>query len=124
MAVSRFGTPLTPAIVIFGAPGSTIKNNRIVSQTQTLLGGINLVDTHPWLPEGTFAGTVVENNQITGEFATGAGDANRGPNEHGAIIKVGIVRTVISALTEGYRPEGLEWQCRGFRQELWWHCPE
>jgi parallel beta-helix repeat protein len=61
------------AIVIFGAPGSTIANNTIIAVRQTLLGGINLVDYGP--VNGNYVGTVVTNNVI---------DAS------GAFIKVGI----------------------------------
>src|SRR6185436_14760515 len=61
------------AIVIFGAPGSTVQNNTIVAVNRQLLGGINLVDYAP--VNGNYAGTRVLNNVIRGE---------------GAFIKVGI----------------------------------
>ncbi|HEX8867470.1 MAG TPA: right-handed parallel beta-helix repeat-containing protein, partial [Lentzea sp.] len=61
------------AIVVFGAPGSTIENNTIVANTRELLGGINLVDYKPM--NGNYTGTTVRNNVI---------DAK------GAFIKVGI----------------------------------
>jgi hypothetical protein len=61
------------AIVVFGAPGSLITNNVIIASTQTLLGGINMVDYSP--VHGNYVGTLVTNNVI---------DAN------GAFIKVGI----------------------------------
>ncbi|GAB4582320.1 hypothetical protein [Nocardia sp. IFM 10818] len=52
------------AIVIFGAPGSTIQNNTIVAVSRQLLGGINMVDFAP--VGGNYTGTVVENNVIDG----------------------------------------------------------
>lgn len=60
-------------IVIFGAPGSTVSNNRIVANTRVLLGGINLVDYNP--TAGHYEGTVVSGNTI---------------DAAGALIKVGI----------------------------------
>ena len=61
------------AIVVFGAPGSIIAYNTIIAATQTLLGGINMVDYRP--VNGNYVGTIVTNNVI---------DANT------AFIKVGI----------------------------------
>ena len=61
------------AIVVFGAPGSIVAYNTIVAATQTLLGGINMVDYNP--VHGNYTGTIVTNNVI---------DAS------GAFIKVGI----------------------------------
>jgi len=61
------------AIVVFGAPGSIVANNTIIAATQTLLGGINMVDYNP--VHGNYSGTIVTNNLI---------DAS------GAFIKVGI----------------------------------
>ena len=61
------------AIVVFGAPGSIVAYNTIVAATQTLLGGINMVDYNP--VHGNHTGTIVTNNVI---------DAS------GAFIKVGI----------------------------------
>jgi parallel beta-helix repeat protein len=60
-------------IVIFGAPGSAVKNNTIVARTQTLLGGINLVDYAPM--NGNYTGTTVTGNTV---------------NAQSAFIKVGI----------------------------------
>jgi hypothetical protein len=61
------------AIVVFGAPGSTIRGNTIVAATQTLLGGINMVD---WgVTHGSYAGTRVTFNTI---------------DARGALIKVAI----------------------------------
>ncbi|WWC88500.1 uncharacterized protein L201_003411 [Kwoniella dendrophila CBS 6074] len=77
-------------IVVFGAPSSTIKNNTISVKTRTMLGGINMVDVLPWLPEGNFSGTTVEGNTIHGGFATSMGDNSMGPNNASAIIKIGI----------------------------------
>lgn len=50
------------AIVVFGAPGSTIQNNTIVSVSRQLLGGINMVDFDP--VGGNYTGTVVKDNVI------------------------------------------------------------
>jgi hypothetical protein len=67
------------AIVIFGAPGSIIKQNTIVASTKQLLGGINMVDYGPanginsW--HGNYTGTQVTGNLIDGR---------------GAFIKVGV----------------------------------
>ncbi|GAB2821217.1 hypothetical protein GCM10027176_26990 [Actinoallomurus bryophytorum] len=60
-------------IVIFGAPGSSVKNNTIVAKSRTLLGGINLVDYAPM--NGNYTGTTVTGNTI---------------NAQSAFIKVGI----------------------------------
>ena len=54
-------------IVVFGAPGSTIKNNTVVALTQTLLGGINMVDYAP--VNGNYAGTTVTGNTIDARSA-------------------------------------------------------
>ncbi|GAA5191361.1 hypothetical protein GCM10023322_48570 [Rugosimonospora acidiphila] len=50
------------AIVVFGAPGSTVQNNTIVAKNQLLLGGINMVDFAPM--NGNYTGTVVTHNTI------------------------------------------------------------
>ncbi|KAL8276755.1 hypothetical protein RQP46_010864 [Phenoliferia psychrophenolica] len=50
------------AIVIFGAPGSIITSNTIISQNRQLLGGINMVDFGSF--SGSFQGTVVNRNII------------------------------------------------------------
>ncbi len=49
-------------IVIFGARGSLIENNVIRAESRTLLGGINMVDFHPY--EGDYTGTRVRGNVI------------------------------------------------------------
>ncbi|MEV0186453.1 right-handed parallel beta-helix repeat-containing protein [Streptomyces sp. NPDC050625] len=49
-------------IVIFGAPGSTVRNNTITAATKVLLGGINMVDYGP--DGGNYTGTVVSGNTI------------------------------------------------------------
>ncbi|WVQ96238.1 hypothetical protein IAU59_003342 [Kwoniella sp. CBS 9459] len=77
-------------IVIFGAPYSTIRNNTIRVRTRTMLGGINMVDVVPWLPEGNFSNTLVDSNIIHGGFATSLGNDTKGPNNASAIIKMGI----------------------------------
>ncbi|KAM0755791.1 hypothetical protein T439DRAFT_376089 [Meredithblackwellia eburnea MCA 4105] len=60
-------------IVIFGAPGSRITGNTIISTSRNLLGGINSVDYSPF--NGDYTGTVVSGNTI---------------NAQSAMIKVGI----------------------------------
>lgn len=60
-------------IAVFGAPGSIIESNTIVATSQTLLGGIALVDHIPYA--GDYSGTVVRFNTI---------------NADGALIKTGI----------------------------------
>jgi parallel beta-helix repeat protein len=54
-------------IVVFGAPGSSVRNNTIVARTQTLLGGINLVDYAPM--NGNYTGTTVTGNTIDAQSA-------------------------------------------------------
>jgi parallel beta-helix repeat protein len=54
-------------IVVFGAPGSQVKNNTIVAKNRTLLGGINLVDYAPM--NGNYNGTVVSGNTIDAQSA-------------------------------------------------------
>jgi parallel beta-helix repeat protein len=61
------------AIVIFGAPGSTVRNNTIIALTQELLGGINMVDHGP--DGGDYTGTTVTGNVIDAQ---------------GAFVKVGL----------------------------------
>ncbi len=60
-------------IVVFGAPGSIIEGNTIRAETRTLLGGINMVDYHPY--NGSYVGTIVRDNLI---------DAS------GAVIRIGL----------------------------------
>jgi len=55
------------AIVVFGAPGSIVANNTILAATQTLLGGINMVDYAP--VHGNYVGTIVTNNVIDASTA-------------------------------------------------------
>ncbi|BGO99471.1 hypothetical protein NBRC10513v2_003568 [Rhodotorula toruloides] len=50
------------AIVIFGALGSNIQGNTVISNDRQLMGGINLVDFNPY--GGSFAGTVVQSNTV------------------------------------------------------------
>jgi hypothetical protein len=63
------------AIVVFGAPGSTVQNNTIIAKNQLLLGGINMVDYAPM--NGNYTGTVVTHNTI---------------NALSAFIKMGIAQ--------------------------------
>ncbi|SCV71131.1 BQ2448_2719 [Microbotryum intermedium] len=50
------------AIVLFGAQGSVVQNNQIISNQRQLLGRINMVD---YTSLGNFSGVVVRNNIIT-----------------------------------------------------------
>jgi Right handed beta helix region len=49
-------------IVIFGAPGTLVEDNLIVTRSNTLLGGINMVDYGPF--DGDYTGTIVRHNRI------------------------------------------------------------
>jgi len=82
--------PTDGGIVLFGAPGTLVRNNTIWIEKQTLLGGINLVDYSPF--NGSFLGVVVENNTIMGGFAEGtpSGNETKGDDEFDVIIKMGI----------------------------------
>ncbi|GAA5959582.1 hypothetical protein JCM3765_007203 [Sporobolomyces pararoseus] len=55
------------AIVIFGAPGSTISGNTIIAEERVAMGGINAVDWAPF--SGTYEGTVVKNNHLIAQNA-------------------------------------------------------
>lgn len=83
-------------IVIFGSPGSWIHNNTIINQGAMQLGGINMVDYLPW--SGNFTGTIVENNNIMGGFATNLTNSTseEGKNTYDAFIK--YVNAFLSAL--------------------------
>jgi hypothetical protein len=61
------------AIVVFGAPGSVVEDNVIRAEGVTLLGGINMVDFHPY--EGDYTGTRVRRNVI---------------DAAGAVIRIGL----------------------------------
>jgi hypothetical protein len=50
------------AIVIFGAPFTTVRNNTIMAVSRTLLGAINMVDYAPYSGDNT--GVTVTNNTI------------------------------------------------------------
>jgi hypothetical protein len=50
------------AIAVFGAAGSVIEENYVRAETQTLLGGIGLIDYPPY--DGNFEGTIVRNNTV------------------------------------------------------------
>ncbi len=58
-------------IVIFGATGSTVKENTIVAKNRTLLGGINMVDygNDGNAIHSDYSGTTVEGNTIDAEGA-------------------------------------------------------
>ena len=60
-------------IVVFGAPGSVIEGNTVRAETQTLLGGINMVDSQGY--QGRYTGTIVRNNII---------------DAAGAVIRIGL----------------------------------
>ena len=51
-------------IVVFGAPGTVVENNTILTKHNILLGGINLVDFAPF--DGNYEGTIVQNNRVIG----------------------------------------------------------
>ncbi|KAF8317015.1 uncharacterized protein EI90DRAFT_214800 [Cantharellus anzutake] len=82
--------PTDGGIVIFGSPGTLVENNTIWVETNTLLGGINMVDYEPFL--GTYTGVIVRDNTIRGGFATTPElpGATKGDNNETVIIKIGI----------------------------------
>lgn len=82
--------PTDGGIVLFGSPGTRVENNTIWVETNTLLGGINMVDVAPY--SGDYKGVVVTNNTIAGGFATSpdTGSATKGTNNEDVIIKIGI----------------------------------
>ncbi|CAF1401182.1 unnamed protein product [Adineta ricciae] len=55
------------AIVVFGAPFTTVINNTIIAKTRTLLGAINMVDYGPY--EGDYTGVIVMQNTIRAQSA-------------------------------------------------------
>jgi hypothetical protein len=55
------------AIVIFGAPFTTVTNNTIIATSRVLLGGINMVDYGPY--SGDYTGTTVTGNTIWAKSA-------------------------------------------------------
>jgi hypothetical protein len=61
------------AIVLFGAPGTTVEDNTILERENVLLGGINLVDYGPY--DGDYTGVLVRRNRI---------------ESRGGFIKIGI----------------------------------
>jgi parallel beta-helix repeat protein len=82
-------------IVIFGAAGSTVRNNTIIASTQELLGGINMVDHGP--EGGNYTGTTVTGNVIDarGAFikvAVGMGPTIWGCGDH-SIVNYGATVT-------------------------------
>ncbi|KII94656.1 hypothetical protein PLICRDRAFT_33470 [Plicaturopsis crispa FD-325 SS-3] len=82
--------PTDGGIVLFGAPGTRVENNTIWVETQTMLGGINMVDYLPWL--GDYSDTIVTNNSIAGGFSTESATAgeSKGTNSEDIVIKIGI----------------------------------
>ncbi|KAH7887390.1 pectin lyase fold/virulence factor [Phlebopus sp. FC_14] len=82
--------PTDGGIVLFGSPGTRVENNTIWVETNTLLGGINMVDVNPF--SGNYDGVVVTNNTIAGGFATepDEGSETLGTNNYDVIIKIGI----------------------------------
>jgi parallel beta-helix repeat protein len=87
---NMINNPTDGGIVLFGSPGTRVENNTIWVDTQTLLGGINLVDVNPF--GGNYDGVVVTNNTIAGGFASqpAEGSETEGTNNDDVIIKIGI----------------------------------
>ncbi|KAG8768309.1 hypothetical protein FRC12_005657 [Ceratobasidium sp. 428] len=84
-------SPTDGGIVLFGSPGTLVQNNTIWAESNTLLGGINLVDYDPF--NGDYTGTIVENNTIIGGFATDQPENSTdalGDNDQDVIIKMGL----------------------------------
>lgn len=87
---NTINNPTDGGIVLFGAPGTLVENNTIFVETNTLLGGINMVDYLPW--NGNYTNTIVRDNTIIGGFSTDTeepGDT-KGANKEDVIIKIGI----------------------------------
>ncbi|KIJ69782.1 hypothetical protein HYDPIDRAFT_178229 [Hydnomerulius pinastri MD-312] len=87
---NMINNPTDGGIVLFGSPGTRVENNTIWVETNTLLGGINMVDVSPF--SGNYNGVVVTNNIIAGGFAsqTAEGSETKGTNNDDVIIKIGI----------------------------------
>ncbi|EGO02398.1 hypothetical protein SERLA73DRAFT_178325 [Serpula lacrymans var. lacrymans S7.3] len=87
---NMINNPTDGGIVLFGSPGTRVENNTIWVETNTLLGGINMVDVSPF--GGDYDGVVVTNNSIAGGFASQSpqGADKDGTNIDDAIIKIGI----------------------------------
>ncbi|KAH0840261.1 hypothetical protein J3R83DRAFT_1268 [Lanmaoa asiatica] len=87
---NMINNPTDGGVVLFGSPGTRVENNTIWVETQTLLGGINMVDVTPF--GGDYDGVVVTNNTIAGGFASQSpqGSETKGTNNYNAIIKIGI----------------------------------
>lgn len=87
---NMINNPTDGGIVLFGSPGTLVENNTIWVETNTLLGGINMVDVSPF--NGNYSGVVVTNNTIAGGFADGtpSGSQTKGTNNEDVIIKIGI----------------------------------
>ncbi|KAF8550377.1 hypothetical protein OG21DRAFT_1468783 [Imleria badia] len=87
---NMINNPTDGGIVLFGSPGTRVENNTIWVETQTLLGGINMVDVEPF--RGNYDGVIVTNNSIAGGFAsqTAEGSETKGTSNYDVIIKIGI----------------------------------
>ncbi|KAH7919536.1 hypothetical protein BV22DRAFT_1115172 [Leucogyrophana mollusca] len=87
---NMINNPTDGGIVLFGSPGTRVENNTIWVETNTLLGGINMVDVSPF--GGDYDGVVVTNNSIAGGFASevAEGSETLGSNNDDVIIKIGI----------------------------------
>ncbi|PSR73410.1 hypothetical protein PHLCEN_2v10702 [Hermanssonia centrifuga] len=87
---NTINNPTDGGIVLFGSPGTVVESNTIYVETNTLLGGINMVDYDPW--NGDYTGTIVRNNNIAGGFSTDQDVAGelKGENKEDVIIKIGI----------------------------------
>jgi hypothetical protein len=49
-------------IVIFGAPGTIVEDNTVMTRGNVMLGGINLVDYRPF--DGDYSGVIVRGNRV------------------------------------------------------------
>jgi hypothetical protein len=87
------------AIVVFGAPGSLVANNTIIAMTQTLLGGINMVDYAP--VRGNYTGTIVTNNVIDASTAFIKVGIAMGPDVWSCPHTVNYGGTVTSNVIQG-----------------------
>lgn len=89
------------AIVVFGAPGTLVISNTIISQNSVTLGGINMVD---FADQGNYSGTQVVHNTLiargpSGYFKTGIGQGpsvwwKQNPPEkvnYGAVVMYNLI---------------------------------
>ncbi len=112
-------------IVIFGAAGSAVKDNTIIAENRTLLGGINMVDygNDGNAVHSDYSGTVVEGNTIDArgaliKIALGMGPSawnwchHAGDRNRGATVKNNVLEG--SRMGYGFVVDGVKnWTVTG-----------